>query len=160
MLAGIKHWPYVFSLQHPHYFYNFPLPTSRSNSQSWSNKCSWSILLHKYHFQKISILPIHSLLEVLGTLEGGGIVKDQKRKEVISRGVLQVCKINKSKERARIQHSIGHLRVIQKNYFRFITRTSAQLTIDIKLIFYYDVNKTHFHMNGCTLSLVLKPIFF
>ena len=71
-----------------------------------------------------------------------------------------MCKINKSKERARIQHSIGHLRVIQKNYFPFIPRTSAQLTIDIKLIFYHDVNKINFHMNGCTLSLVLKPIFF
>ena len=70
------------------------------------------LIKHKYHFQKISkiILPLSPLLEVLGIPEGGGIVKAQKRREKISRGVLQVCKINKSKEKARIQHSIGHLR--------------------------------------------------
>ena len=71
-----------------------------------------------------------------------------------------MCKLNESKERARIQHSMGHLRVIPKHLFSFITRPSAQLTIDMKMIFYSDANKTYFHLNGCALSLVLKPRFF
>ena len=72
-------------------------------------------------------------------------------------GVLQVCKINKSKERARIQHSISHF--ISKNHFSFITGPSAQSTIDMKMIFYSDANKAHFHTNGSALSLVFKPRF-
>ena len=91
----------------------------------------------------------YSLLEVLGIPEGGGNVKAQKRRQEISRGVLEVCKINKSKEKARIQHSIGHLRF----------PSAQQRTIDMKMIFYSDANKAHFHMNGSALSLVFKPRF-
>ena len=68
-----------------------------------------------------------------------------------------MCKINKSKERARIQHSISHF--ISQNHFSFITGPSAQLTIDMKMIFYSDANKAHFHTNGSALSLVFKPRF-
>ena len=89
------------------------------------------LIKHKYHFQKISILPLYSLLEVLGIPEGGGIKTQEK--EVISRGVLQVCKINKSKERARIQHSVGHLQALE-TLFSFMTRPAAKLTIDMKTI--------------------------
>ena len=151
MLAGIEHWHVFLSYSMIHIIF-VVFRSQVQVSRSRSNKCSWSSLLHKYHFQKLSILPLHSLLEVLGIPERVGIVKDQKVKEVISRGVLQVCKINKSKERARIQHSIGHLWFIPKNHFSFITRPSAQLTIDLKMIFCSDANNTHFHMNCCALG--------
>ena len=152
MLAGIKHWQWHVFLFYSMIHIIFVVFHSQVQvSRNRLNKCSQSSLWHKCHFQKISILPLHSLLELLGIPEGGGIVKDQKVKEVISRGVLQVCKINKSKERARIQHSIGHLWFIPKNHFSFITRLSAQLTTDMKMTC-SDANKIHFHMNGCALG--------
>ena len=149
MRAGIKHWQWHVFLFYSMIHIIFVVFHSQVQvSRNRLNKCSQSSLWHKCHFQKISILPLHSLLELLGIPEGGGIVKDQKVKEVVSRGVLQVCEINKSKERARIQHSIGHLWFIPKNHFSLITRPSAQLTTDMKMTC-SDANKIHFHMNGC-----------
>ena len=44
-----------------------------------------------------------------------------------------------------------------KKSFQFHNETSAQLTIDMKMIFYSGANKTHFHMNGCaTIASIWK----
>ena len=108
MLAGIKHWPCVYILQHS-YFYNFPL-------QSTSVQEQIQLALLEYLITKISLsenLQVHTspTLPTGGTGNSWGWrdCQAQKRREEIPRGVLQVCKINKRKEKARIQHSIGHL---------------------------------------------------
>ena len=52
---------------------------------------------------------------------------------------------------------IGHFRVPKKSHFQSEAKYEA---IDMKMIFNYDANKTHFHNKGFTLSLVLKVRFF
>ena len=37
-------------------------------------------------------------------------------------------------------------------------RPSVQLTIDMKIIFYSDANKTHFHMNGCRFWVLEEEV--
>ena len=49
--------------------------------------------------------------------------------------------------------SIGHFRVPKKSHFQSEAKYEA---IDMKLIFNYDANKTHFHNKGFALSLVLQ----
>ena len=51
--------------------------------------------------------------------------------------------------------SVGHFRV--KSHFQREAKCEA---IDMKMIFHYDANKTHFHNKGLALSLVLKVRFF
>ena len=53
--------------------------------------------------------------------------------------------------------SIGHFRVPKKSHFQSEAKCEA---IDMKMIFNYDANKTHFHNKGFALSLVLKVRFF
>ena len=45
----------------------------------------------------------------------------------------------------------------KKSYFQSEAKCEA---IDMKMIFNYDANKTHFHNNGFALNLVLKVRFF
>ena len=45
----------------------------------------------------------------------------------------------------------------KKSHFQSEAKCEA---IDMKMIFNYDVNKTHFHNKGFTPSLVLKVRFF
>ena len=52
---------------------------------------------------------------------------------------------------------IGHFRVPKKSHFQSEAKCEA---IDMKMIFNYDANKTHFHNKGFALSLVLKVRFF
>ena len=45
----------------------------------------------------------------------------------------------------------------KKSHFQSEAKCEA---IDMKMIFNYDANKTHFHNKGFALSLVLKAKFF
>ena len=45
----------------------------------------------------------------------------------------------------------------KKSHFQSEAKCVA---IDMKMIFYYEANKTHFHNKGFALSLVLKVKFF
>ena len=52
---------------------------------------------------------------------------------------------------------IGHFRVPKKSHFQSEAKCEA---IDMKMIFNYDANKTHFHNKGFALRLVLTVRFF
>ena len=52
---------------------------------------------------------------------------------------------------------IGHFRVPKKSHFQNEAKCEA---IEMKMIFNYYANKTHFHNKGFALSLVLKVRFF
>ena len=52
---------------------------------------------------------------------------------------------------------IGHFRVPKKSHFQSEAKCEA---IDMKMIFSYDANKTHFRNKGFALSLLLKVRFF
>ena len=52
---------------------------------------------------------------------------------------------------------MGHFRAPKKSHFQSEAKCEA---IDMKMIFNYDANKTHFHNKGFALGLVLRVRFF
>ena len=64
------------------------------------------------------------------------------------------------------RHQYGISALVSQTSFRGETKKSHFQSeakceaIDMKMIFNYDANKTHFHNKGFALSLVLKVRFF
>ena len=111
MLAGIKHWPCVYILQHS-YFYNFPLQSTSVQERIQLALLKYLITLITFRKSPRPYFAYTPYWRYWEFLRVGGLSKSKKEeKKFFSRGVLQVCKINKSKEKARIQHSIGHLQL-------------------------------------------------